>query len=129
MSRAYALDALDPELRQVAAMTPPPVYDDVRAARAMVAQMQQYLPPVDTGGVQWEERASPASEGAPDVLVRSYRPERVTAPLPLMVLFHGGGFVLGDLNTEHGRCVLLARLARQDQIAALRRAFRVAVAS
>lgn len=70
MSRAYALDALDPELRQVAAMTPPPVYDDLRAARAMVAQMQQYLPPVDTSGVRWEERPIPGPEGAPNVPVR-----------------------------------------------------------
>jgi acetyl esterase len=109
MSRAYSLDALDPELRQVAAMTPPPVYDDLPVARRMVAQMQQYLPPVDESGVDWDEQHIPGPVDAPDVKVRLYRPERRPQPGAALVFFHWGGFVLGDLTTEHARCVLLAR--------------------
>lgn len=109
MIRAYSLESLDPELRQIAAMSPPPVYDDLPAARRMVAQMQQYLPPVDTSGVDWDERQIPGPDAAPSIAVRIYRPNHRPQPGAALVFFHWGGFVLGDLTTEHARCVLLAR--------------------
>lgn len=38
-----------------------------------------------------------------DIPVRIYRPD-TTEPLPLMVYFHGGGFVIGDLNSHDNLC-------------------------
>lgn len=36
---------------------------------------------------------------------RCYRPEDAgEGPLPTLVLFHGGGFVIGDLDTHEGQC-------------------------
>jgi acetyl esterase len=45
---------------------------------------------------------------------RLYRPKAVTGPLPLMVYFHGGGWVLGDLDTHDA---LVTQLAIDSQCA------------
>jgi acetyl esterase len=46
--------------------------------------------------------------------VRHYRPHGSTASetLPALVFFHGGGFVIGDLDTHDGACRALANAAR-----------------
>ncbi len=47
--------------------------------------------------------------GAPDIPVRIYWPSHPpAAPLPVVVYFHGGGWVLCDLDTHDGVCRLLA---------------------
>jgi acetyl esterase len=45
------------------------------------------------------------------VRVRVYTPLRGRAPRPLLVYFHGGGFVVGDLETVDGLCRGLANEA------------------
>ncbi|HEU0190611.1 MAG TPA: alpha/beta hydrolase [Mycobacterium sp.] len=47
-----------------------------------------------------EDRVIPGPAG--DLPVRVYRPPDVTAPAPVVVFFHGGGFVAGDLDTHDG---------------------------
>jgi acetyl esterase len=42
---------------------------------------------------------------------RHYAPEEPGGPHPLLVFFHGGGFVFGDLDTHDGVCRLLCRHA------------------
>jgi acetyl esterase len=42
---------------------------------------------------------------------RHYAPEQAEEPLPLCVFFHGGGFVLGDLETHDAACRLLCKHA------------------
>jgi acetyl esterase len=52
--------------------------------------------------------AAPSPQG--DIRVRLYRPfgtERAAA-LPALVYFHGGGWVIGDLDTHDGVCRLIA---------------------
>lgn len=62
----------------------------------------------DTGGVKLEERSVPGN-GRP-ISVRLYRPE--TPGLhPVLVYFHGGGFVFGSLDMYDGLCAALAREA------------------
>ncbi len=49
-------------------------------------------------------------EGAAGPLAaRHYAPEKGGGPHPLIVYFHGGGFVLGDLDTHDAPCRLLCR--------------------
>jgi acetyl esterase/lipase len=43
-----------------------------------------------------------------EIPVRRYLPTDVATPAPVLVHFHGGAFVAGDLETEHDRCALLA---------------------
>ena len=44
-----------------------------------------------------------------DLPARLYVPSGATAPGPLLVFFHGGGFWCGDLDTHDGACRFLAR--------------------
>ncbi|WP_409463190.1 alpha/beta hydrolase [Amycolatopsis sp. GA6-003] len=52
-----------------------------------------------------EERSVETPHG--DVPVRLYTPEG-SGPFPVLVYFHGGGWVLGDLDTADGVCSYLA---------------------
>jgi acetyl esterase len=40
---------------------------------------------------------------------RVYRPEGVDSPAPTVVFFHGGGFVIGDLETHDNQCRWICR--------------------
>jgi acetyl esterase len=57
--------------------------------------------------VPWKDRSVPGPAGA--IPVRVYRPG--DEPAPVLVYFHGGGWVLGSLNTHHGVCASLAETA------------------
>ncbi|EST36519.1 alpha/beta hydrolase [Streptomyces roseochromogenus] len=55
------------------------------------------------------DRSVPGPAGAPDVPVRIYEPVADPgSPLPVVVFFHGGGWVLCGLNTHDGICRELA---------------------
>lgn len=56
-----------------------------------------------------ENRSVPGPAG--EIPVRIYRPQ-ADAPLPAVVFFHGGGWVVGDLDTHDGTCRVLANAAR-----------------
>lgn len=59
------------------------------------------------GGTSRAQRAT--GEGAPDVPVRIYEPVAgPDSPLPVVVFFHGGGWVLCGLDTHDGICRELA---------------------
>ncbi len=53
------------------------------------------LPPIEIGGV--ENRSVPGPEG--EIPIRIYTPEG-TGPFPVLVFFHGGGWVIGDLESH-----------------------------
>lgn len=58
----------------------------------------------------------PGAEGPRPV--RLYRPDGTTADAPLLIYFHGGGFVTGDLDTHEALCVRLAAAAKLPVLAA-----------
>lgn len=72
-------------------------YPQVRAASAAMQPPADSLPPVHT-----IENRTLALNGV-DVPVRIYTPEG-TGPLPLLMYFHGGGFVLGGLDSHDLTC-------------------------
>jgi acetyl esterase/lipase len=43
---------------------------------------------------------------------RVYRPKQLDASAPVLVYFHGGGAVVGDLATSHAFCTILAKVGR-----------------
>ncbi|HST26221.1 MAG TPA: alpha/beta hydrolase [Gaiellaceae bacterium] len=57
--------------------------------------------------VPWDDRTIPGPAGP--IPVRVYRP--VGEPAPVLLYFHGGGWVLGSLETVHGVCATLAKLS------------------
>jgi len=102
---------IDPELAAfVEAM---PVFDlqDPQAARAgfeaMLAEMARDLPQAEALDI--EDRMIPGWPGDPEVKVRVYRPKAVAdSPVPGIVMIHGGGFIVGSVETEHIGAVLTA---------------------
>lgn len=55
--------------------------------------------------VPTEDRTIPGSET--EIPVRIYKPEDDN-PLPVLVFFHGGGWVIGDLDTHDRECRMIA---------------------
>jgi acetyl esterase len=60
--------------------------------------------------VRQEDRIVPAADGHA-VPIRVYRPTSDTPSLPILVWFHGGGWVTGDLDSNDATCHLLAHHA------------------
>ena len=59
-----------------------------------------------------EDRALPPAAGSDvPIPVRIYRSRRDGSPAPVLVWFHGGGWVIGDLDTADGTCRALCREA------------------
>lgn len=73
--------------------------------RTRVAQVN--LPKADLASV--EDRSIPGPHGP--IGLRVYRPSDGGDALPITVFYHGGGFVLGDLETHDPECRLLAKLS------------------
>lgn len=77
-------------------------------ARQAFALLMQFVAPknVIVGKVE-DLRASGPNGHIP---LRSYTPPGAgSAPLPALVFFHGGGFVIGNLDTHDGICRVLCR--------------------
>jgi acetyl esterase len=99
---------LDPGLEivlaQLAASPGPQLHElPVAQARVFFEQMQLPRPEVKIAAV--EDRRIPGPAG--EIPVRVYRPEG-KAPFPALVYFHGGGWVIGSLETHDGSCRDLA---------------------
>lgn len=98
----------DPEIAAAVPLLPAIEANDPATMRAFLSDMIAQLPPPDTTGLQIEDRQIPGREGDPTVPVRIYRPEQHSAPAAVYSV-HGGGFIAGNLETEHALNVRLAR--------------------
>jgi acetyl esterase/lipase len=82
---------------------------DIQVRRAtlngMLEAMTADLPPNEN--VLLEDRVVPGPEGGPDLAVRVYRPVNAVGPLPGILFIHGGGMVLGTLDTDHLTATML----------------------
>jgi acetyl esterase len=78
----------------------------VRAGYRMQRQAQDQNAPkdVEAGDIK-------VAGAAGEIPGRLYRPAGIVEPSGLLVYFHGGGFVIGDLETHDGHCRRLAALA------------------
>ncbi len=74
-------------------------------ARAMAKEMPPAVEEPEAVAVVYD-RTIPGPDG--DVPVRVYRPVEGGDPLPVVVYFHGGGWVICDLDTHDGTCRALA---------------------
>ena len=81
------------------------------ALRASLAGADKSAP------VMAEQLELTVSGGDGDLPARLYRPEGAAPGAPLIVYFHGGGFVLGDLDTNEGMCKRIAATARSPLLA------------
>lgn len=53
--------------------------------------------------VRRSDETIPGIDGRPDVRVRWYRPVQAEAPLPCLVYFHGGAYIMGSLEENDDR--------------------------
>jgi len=86
---------MDPELEAFIPLFPPADLTDPVTDRKYLAELAAGVPASDTAGMEIEDRTVPAD---PDVPVRIYRPHQAQGAV---VWLHGGGWVMGDLDTEH----------------------------
>ncbi|GAB2595898.1 alpha/beta hydrolase [Streptomyces capparidis] len=96
---------MDPELEAFIPLFPRADLTDPVAERKNFADLATAVPAPDVAGMVVEDRAVPAE---PDVPVRIYRPDRAQGAV---IWLHGGGFVMGDLDTEHPWASRLADLS------------------
>lgn len=78
---------------------------DVAAARAQLSKLAAMIDPEIAVGVTDTSIPGPAG----DIPVRHYVPVNSVGTEPLLVFFHGGGFVLGDIASHDGLCRLICR--------------------
>lgn len=101
-------------LRVVSSSPVPSHTRSVEGQRAMLRALCEVL---GGGGPAMEALPLrlPTPRGGLDA--RRYRPPGLPSPAPALLYFHGGGFVLGDLDTHDGLCRRLAAEAQLEVIA------------
>lgn len=108
--------------------TPPYVRSDTRAfldyLKAQSGAKMSELPPTAGRGMMKAMRRVADAEPTPlavirdltcpgpagDIALRLYDARATREPGPVMVFFHGGGFVIGDLETHEPFCTEMARI-------------------
>jgi acetyl esterase len=83
---------------------PPMSQQTLEEARAGFAVLATAIGPAEES-VPTEDRSVPGPAG--EIPVRIYRPQ-ADEPLPVVVYFHGGGFVIGDIASHDTICQRLA---------------------
>ena len=83
------------------------VADDALASRANFGALSQTLAQPDVRVADIRPVSIPGPTGT--IPARHYRPTAGGAPAPLLVFFHGGGWVLGDLDSHDSACRLISR--------------------
>ena len=99
---ASQFPTLDPELAPVLELLPDMAQglDDVESARALLTSL------IPSGPVPGEELLDISDVEREGVRLRVYRPR--TGTTAGVLYLHGGGFCLGDLDSEHGGAVQVA---------------------
>ena len=107
---------VDPQLTayysQVSAAFPPLGANDAASRRARTREVAARFAPPAVPGVSMHAIDVPL-EGR-TLKTRLYRPVNIDEALPLVVYFHGGGWVVGDLDTHEP---VAAQLASDAQVA------------
>jgi acetyl esterase/lipase len=93
---------MDSELEAFIPLFPDADLTDPVTDRQNYARLAAGVPLPDTANMEIEDRKVP---GNPEVPVRIYRPRAAHGTI---VWLHGGGFVMGDLDTEHPAAVRAA---------------------
>jgi len=100
---------LDPQAKRIldamAALNLPDITSlPIDVGRELSATRRKVMPP----GPPAETRDMHFDAGGHRLFARLYRPENTTSVLPVLVWFHGGGFVIGSVDESDADCRLLA---------------------
>lgn len=92
----------DPEFADIVPLMPKSSFEDYEQARHGIKDLiQASMDGLDTSGLQLEDLSIPGLDGDPDVPCRLYLPDNREGITGALLNIHGGGFVVGDLDTEH----------------------------
>ena len=103
----------DPTIESLAKMIPHLDSSDVEKTRAGVKDHTELMAaegqkrPSDLR-IEEIDKNIPGPKGAPDIPIRIYVPDNRVDSGPGYVNFHGGGFIFGDLESDHPRSLLMA---------------------
>jgi len=100
----------DPELKDFVNNLPSTDISDpaaLRASRSAFAEMVK--DDIDTSGLDIKNIEISGPTGAPAVPVRVYKPQQPSGRIPGLLYIHGGGFVLGSVDSEHAAAVAIAK--------------------
>lgn len=81
----------------------------VAAVREAGERRAALAPAPDRTGVTVEDHYAPGRDGAPDVLVRVYRPDGLPQPAPAVYNIHGGGMIGGSVPASDPDCIAYAK--------------------
>jgi acetyl esterase/lipase len=105
---------IDPELAAFADLIPPFDLSDPVAARAgfeaLIGSMAPEVPGIETLDIT--DRRVAGWEDDPEVSIRVYAPKvrsgTASPPVPGILTIHGGGFMIGSVETEHVGSAMMA---------------------
>ena len=84
-------------------------WDDIPSMREGMAELTALMPaPALPPDVSVEDHYAPGPDGAPDVMVRLYRPVNAPSPVPALYYIHGGGMILGSVAMTDPSCAAVA---------------------
>jgi acetyl esterase len=114
--------SMERELKDVMSMLPRLDYSDPVAARSEMSRFIRLSTMLGShtltdSEVDVVDRICP-SDGTSTVRVRLYVPRGLVKPAAAVIYFHGGAFVLGDLEIEHPRCLEMAKETKVVVVAA-----------
>ncbi len=101
---------MDPELAAASVLMERPDISDHVAARELALALRESSSSAEeetAGRVNVEDRVITTPEGS-NLPLRIYSPVGAAKLRPGVLFFHGGAFVLGDLESEHPRCLRYA---------------------
>ena len=106
----------DPNIEEVAAAFPRFDVADISATRARLDELlriwkEEGLQRPSDPNVEEIDRSIPGPDGNTELSIRIYMPRDRQTTGPAFVYFHGGGFVLGDLEAAHPRSLVMAARA------------------
>lgn len=106
--RAYLEVINAPETPKVYQFEPPQARELMKMAKAMAD--------VERGAIaRVEDFSCPGPAG--DIPLRLYDARETAAPAPVICFYHGGGFVIGDLETHDSFCAEMARAMQLPVVA------------
>lgn len=99
----------DPELAPAVSMMPDSDVSQPETARqTMSALAAQVNASVDTSGLDISLQQVRSADNSADIGLRIYRrADTRAAAVPAILFLHAGGFVIGDLDTEHSVCAAI----------------------
>lgn len=93
---------MDPELAAVATLLSDPMdlAEPEKRRRLMRDRLAGLAPSPLLDRVSVAEHTAPGLDGEPEVLLRVYRPKAADGPLPVLLWFHDGAFIVGGVAYE-----------------------------